>query len=204
LNGIIAAADGVLALAKPTTKIIPGHGARVRGRRAGLSRHARGGAGSDQKLVDRKRQVVAAKPASDLDANRSPARAVRAQGLSQPPGALNAEDWSYPRPRAPLKLSELFCTRRYSPAPSGGVSTRAKASQGRILEGVVDVDRAKPDRSFHRGNGQENFVGAGERVAAVPFGEASSNGLRREAAQRAVEAGDGADVGQTKSSAGAS
>lgn len=72
LNGIIAAADKVLALAKPTTKIIPGHGALatpddVRAYRDMLV------AARDriQKLVDQGKsaeEVVAAKPTSDLDA----------------------------------------------------------------------------------------------------------------------------------------
>ena len=83
LNGIIAAADRVLALAKPTTKIIPGHGALaspddVRAYRDMLV------AVRDriQKLVDQGKsadEVVAAKPTSDLDAKwgAQPERFVR-------------------------------------------------------------------------------------------------------------------------------
>jgi glyoxylase-like metal-dependent hydrolase (beta-lactamase superfamily II) len=72
LNGIIAAADKVLSLAKPTTKIIPGHGALaspddVRAYRDMLV----AARGRIQKLVDQGKsadEVVAAKPTSDLDA----------------------------------------------------------------------------------------------------------------------------------------
>jgi cyclase len=72
LNGIISAADKVLALAKPTTKIMPGHGALatpddVRAYRDMLvSVRDR-----VQKLVDQGKtadEVVAAKPTADLDA----------------------------------------------------------------------------------------------------------------------------------------
>ncbi len=72
LNGIIAAADKVLSLAKPGTKIIPGHGALatpddVRAYREMLMT-ARDRV---QKLVDEGKSaddVVAAKPTADLDA----------------------------------------------------------------------------------------------------------------------------------------
>lgn len=72
LNGIIAAADKVLSLAKPEAKIIPGNGplatpGDVRAYRDVLV-EARG---RIQKLVDQGKsadEVVAAKPTSDLDA----------------------------------------------------------------------------------------------------------------------------------------
>jgi glyoxylase-like metal-dependent hydrolase (beta-lactamase superfamily II) len=72
LNGIIAAADKVLSFAKPTTKIIPGHGplaspSDVRAYRDMLVT-ARD---RIQKLVDQGKsadEVVAAKPTADLDA----------------------------------------------------------------------------------------------------------------------------------------
>jgi cyclase len=71
LNGIIAAADKVLSLAKPTTKIIPGHGALatpddVRAYREMLVMVRE----RMQKLVDEGKtadEVVAAKPTADLD-----------------------------------------------------------------------------------------------------------------------------------------
>ena len=72
LNGIIAAADKVLSLAKPTARIIPGHGALatpddVRAYRDMLvDSRAR-----IQKLVDEGKsadEVVALKPTADLDA----------------------------------------------------------------------------------------------------------------------------------------
>ncbi len=83
LNGIIAAADLVLSLAKPATKIIPGHGALaspddVRAYRDMLvTARAR-----IQKLVDEGKsadEVVAAKPTADLDAKwgAQPERFVR-------------------------------------------------------------------------------------------------------------------------------
>lgn len=83
LNGIIAAADKVLSLAKPATKIIPGHGALaspddVRAYRDMLVT-ARD---RIQKLVDQGKsadEVAAAKPTADLDAKwgAQPERFVR-------------------------------------------------------------------------------------------------------------------------------
>ncbi len=72
LNGIIAAADKVLSLAKPTTKIIPGHGALgtrddVRAYREMLVTVR----DRIRKLIDEGKSaddVVAAKPTADLDA----------------------------------------------------------------------------------------------------------------------------------------
>jgi glyoxylase-like metal-dependent hydrolase (beta-lactamase superfamily II) len=83
LNGIIAAADKVLSLAKATTKIIPGHGALaspddVRAYRDMLVTARE----RIQKLVDQGKsadEVVAAKPTADLDAKwgAQPERFVR-------------------------------------------------------------------------------------------------------------------------------
>jgi glyoxylase-like metal-dependent hydrolase (beta-lactamase superfamily II) len=83
LNGIIAAAERVLALVKPTTKIIPGHGALagpddVRAYRDMLVLVR----DRVQKLVDQGKsvdEVVAAKPTADLDSKwgAQPERFVR-------------------------------------------------------------------------------------------------------------------------------
>lgn len=83
LNGIIAAADKVLAIAKPATKIIPGHGAlagpdEVRAYRDMLVVVR----DRIQKLIDQGKsadEVVAAKPTADLDGKwgAQPERFVR-------------------------------------------------------------------------------------------------------------------------------
>jgi glyoxylase-like metal-dependent hydrolase (beta-lactamase superfamily II) len=83
LNGIIAAGEKVLAIAKPTTKIIPGHGALATGDDVRAYRDMLVVVRDRiQKLVDQGKsadEVVAAKPTADLDAKwgAQPERFVR-------------------------------------------------------------------------------------------------------------------------------